>query len=1247
MLLAQMVVEYVADITKLVSGVQSATKSMNTMQSAASASASSLTSSFKGATASMQALAKKAEDAGLNVAKLASLQLKAGESAARLGVAQASAALALKKADDMALAGTASAQQIAVAQARAALAADHVKVAEDAAANAMAKVDAESKKLSDTLQDATSKSSILARGTDALKGSLESMGEQAKAITAVGLAVAAGSALALGGALASTVGPAKDFQATMLKVNALAGLSKKEVDAASDAILRMAGRVGKGPQDLAEGLYYVASAGYDAKTAMEILEVSAKAASVGMTSTQNVANALTAALAIFPGMEVAEAIDMMTKTVSTGKTEWEDYAVVVGKMAKNASNAGIEFAEVNAAFAVMTNTMPSSEQAADALNALLQTSSRFSLLTDRAEKLNLTFDISKYKTLDLAGRVAYLSEVTDGNTESLTTMLGQENAVMAATTIAAEGAADYSKALDGITNSSGAANAAFATVAAGAQASWDKAKGSLEALQIKIGNALIPAVTAFTDKVAPLIGKMIEWAEENHIVENATNAISGALTSASKEMSKFVDIGARVVAFFRENEGAMTAFQITGAILAATFLAIAVAAGAAAIAEAAAAWPILLVVAAVVGLTAAFIYFYNNATPFRDFMNALGAVFIKVWAVVVEQFTPAWNELSIAFKKIQPALEMVGRILGGVLLVAIGLVFAAVVALAMGLAASVGGIVRVFTGMIEVVSGVFDVLGGVFLFIMDLITGRFDKLGGDLARIGGGFVQIFKGLWDVIAGVFQTAVGVVWGIIAGFCQGIIGYFQGLYNALVGHSIIPDMVNAIVNWFSQLPARVGTWVINMYNTVIDWFGKMPGRIMEFWETIKSNIGTAWSWIQTTISSKAGEIFNNIMSPFNRARDAIGGVVKGFVNNAVSTLNSGIGGVESFVNLFGTAINWIADKLGAGNPIPHFGIGRIPGYAAGTDFHPGGPAIVGERGPELLMLPKGSSVLPNPQTMQLLAGGSIPGYAEGIGDIFSWIGGGAKSILDNVMSAMNVNLSLPGSLSGIASGMVGKVKDWALGFIDKMLPKFGGVGPDGKPVNIPGDVASWIASAMALTGTPASWGQPLGVIAMHESGGNPNAQNNWDSNAAAGIPSKGLFQTIEPTFRAHMLPGHTNIFNPIDNAAAAIGYIKGRYGDVFHVPGIAAMAQGKPYVGYANGGIINEPVAGIGLKTGTRYGLGENGPEAVMPLNKRLNTTPQGGSSREDIHVHVYLDGRDITDKVQTRVLKESRRGPIRA
>lgn len=53
---------------------------------------------------------------------------------------------------------------------------------------------------------------------------------------------------------------------------------------------------------------------------------------------------------------------------------------------------------------------------------------------------------------------------------------------------------------------------------------------------------------------------------------------------------------------------------------------------------------------------------------------------------------------------------------------------------------------------------------------------------------------------------------------------------------------------------------------------------------------------------------------------------------------------------------------------------------------------------------------------------------------------------------------------------------------------------------------------------------------------ESGGNEYAQNNWDSNAAAGHPSKGILQYIDSTFAAYALEGHKNIWSGFDQLLA---------------------------------------------------------------------------------------------------------------
>jgi LysM repeat protein len=118
---------------------------------------------------------------------------------------------------------------------------------------------------------------------------------------------------------------------------------------------------------------------------------------------------------------------------------------------------------------------------------------------------------------------------------------------------------------------------------------------------------------------------------------------------------------------------------------------------------------------------------------------------------------------------------------------------------------------------------------------------------------------------------------------------------------------------------------------------------------------------------------------------------------------------------------------------------------------------------------------------------------------------------------------------------------------------------------------GQVGDWIKQAMselqkAGVDTSKMNPQDIAAIIQHESSGNPNAQNNWDSNAQKGTPSIGLMQTIQPTFDAYKLPGHGNIRNPVDNIIAGVRYSIARYGSVSNVPGIKAMRSGGGYVGY---------------------------------------------------------------------------------
>lgn len=90
-------------------------------------------------------------------------------------------------------------------------------------------------------------------------------------------------------------------------------------------------------------------------------------------------------------------------------------------------------------------------------------------------------------------------------------------------------------------------------------------------------------------------------------------------------------------------------------------------------------------------------------------------------------------------------------------------------------------------------------------------------------------------------------------------------------------------------------------------------------------------------------------------------------------------------------------------------------------------------------------------------------------------------------------------------------------------------------------------------------PSSWVPWLEVLAMAESGGNSNAISPF---VVQGEQASGLMQMLPSTFFQYTETGHTDIWNPTDNAIAAIRYIEAIYGVPWHIPGIGTSS----YQGY---------------------------------------------------------------------------------
>jgi hypothetical protein len=104
--------------------------------------------------------------------------------------------------------------------------------------------------------------------------------------------------------------------------------------------------------------------------------------------------------------------------------------------------------------------------------------------------------------------------------------------------------------------------------------------------------------------------------------------------------------------------------------------------------------------------------------------------------------------------------------------------------------------------------------------------------------------------------------------------------------------------------------------------------------------------------------------------------------------------------------------------------------------------------------------------------------------------------------------------------------------------------------------PNNLDGWIRESLAIMAEKRIPGSYHGIYrnVIRESSGNPRAINLWDSNAAKGIPSKGLLQVIDPTFNAYHVAGTSyDIYDPVANITAACNYAAARYGSIDNVFG----------------------------------------------------------------------------------------------
>ena len=305
----------------------------------------------------------------------------------------------------------------------------------------------------------------VASAQGALAGLQNSMNNVASSLASVGTKLSLGLTLPLVGVAKATIGAASGFEDSMSKIAGLTDTTAAEFDALRAGVLGMKDLPQTG-KELADGLFFVVSAGFKGADALTVLHQSAKAAAAGLGETKTVADAVTSALNAYKlGVDQsARVTDVLTNAVVQGKMSADSLAPALGRILPIAAAAGVPIEQVAASLATMTRTGLSAEEATTSLRGILgalvapgtQAKDALAAMGLSAEELNKTI-----KEKGLLNALQMLMERTGGNIEQLDAIIPNIRALTGVLATAGSQGEAYAQILDSMNNASGRTDRAF------------------------------------------------------------------------------------------------------------------------------------------------------------------------------------------------------------------------------------------------------------------------------------------------------------------------------------------------------------------------------------------------------------------------------------------------------------------------------------------------------------------------------------------------------------------------------------------------------------------------------------------------------------------------------------------------------------------------------------------------------------------------------------------------------------------